>query len=266
MILHERLAFYSAFLNIHRSGVLTALFDCYVTGATWNCCHLGAFCLRCTTMHHVTSLHANPHTYGACVFSCNLPPALLAEWPGSFTCHCGNTGLERIPEWESAQKVDSGEENSPAAPAGLEPDTFRSRVRHSNHWAIPAPQLYCYVKRNAINSHNYPSHVSRVSWRSLPNTNQTLGLHRCIASSQTTSACTLNHSVHANRVISLEEAHKHLQLGEVTVNLLFYDCHECVMNVLGTTKQSSCTLHWHLAIQFLKFIVCERVWPSGKLL
>ena len=22
---------------------------------------------------------------------CNLPPALLAEWPGSFTCNCGNT-------------------------------------------------------------------------------------------------------------------------------------------------------------------------------
>ena len=26
------------------------------------------------------------------MFSCNLPPALLAEWPGSFTCYCGNTG------------------------------------------------------------------------------------------------------------------------------------------------------------------------------
>ena len=24
--------------------------------------------------------------------SCNLPPALLAEWLGSFTCYCGNTG------------------------------------------------------------------------------------------------------------------------------------------------------------------------------
>ena len=22
---------------------------------------------------------------------CNLPPALLAEWPGSFMCYCGNT-------------------------------------------------------------------------------------------------------------------------------------------------------------------------------
>ena len=30
------------------------------------------------------------------MFSCNLPPALLAEWPGFFTCYCGNTGVERI--------------------------------------------------------------------------------------------------------------------------------------------------------------------------
>ena len=30
------------------------------------------------------------------VFNCNLPPALLAEWPGSFTCYCRETGVERI--------------------------------------------------------------------------------------------------------------------------------------------------------------------------
>ena len=28
--------------NIHRSGVLTPLFCCYMAGATWNCSHLGA--------------------------------------------------------------------------------------------------------------------------------------------------------------------------------------------------------------------------------
>ena len=31
---------------------------------------------------------------GACVFRCNLPPALLAEWLGSFVCHCSNTEAE----------------------------------------------------------------------------------------------------------------------------------------------------------------------------
>ena len=26
-----------------------------------------------------------------CMFSCNLPPALLSEWPGSYMCYCLNT-------------------------------------------------------------------------------------------------------------------------------------------------------------------------------
>ena len=30
------------------------------------------------------------------MFTCNLPPALLAERPGYFTCYCGNTGVEQI--------------------------------------------------------------------------------------------------------------------------------------------------------------------------
>ena len=34
--------------------------------------------------------------------------------------NCCNTGVERIPKSESAQKVDPGEENSPAAPAGIQ--------------------------------------------------------------------------------------------------------------------------------------------------
>ena len=28
---------------------------------------------------------------GVCMFRCNLPPTLLAEWPGSFTCHRAKT-------------------------------------------------------------------------------------------------------------------------------------------------------------------------------
>ena len=64
-------------------------------GATWNCRRIGAssaYTIQPCTM----SLHAKPHTQGVCKFSCNLPPALLAEWPGSFTCYCGNMGVEWI--------------------------------------------------------------------------------------------------------------------------------------------------------------------------
>ena len=62
-------------------------------------------CTPCNLTHHVTSLHAKPHTWDACVFSCNLPPTFLARWPGSFTCYCGmggtvstDTGIRVSPE------------------------------------------------------------------------------------------------------------------------------------------------------------------------
>ena len=55
---------------------------------------------------------------GVCLFRCNLPPTLLVEWLGSFTCHCSNTGMERT-KTKSVHKVNSGEENSPTTPAGI---------------------------------------------------------------------------------------------------------------------------------------------------
>ena len=58
----------------------------------------------------------------------------------SFMCYCANTGVEWILKQESAQKVGPGEEHFPAL-QGLEPATFQSRVRCSNHWAIPTPML-----------------------------------------------------------------------------------------------------------------------------
>ena len=80
-------SFYSVFLNIHQSGVLTAL--------TWLVSHKTAAVLAHS--EYTMSLRAKPHTYGACVFSCNQPPALLAEWPGTFACYCGNM------EWNGYQ-------------------------------------------------------------------------------------------------------------------------------------------------------------------
>ena len=91
--------------NIHRSEY-TALFGCYMAGATWNCCRLGAYSVYtiqpCTTLqcHFIRTRIRRMHV---CLFSCNLPPALWAEWAGSFTCYCGNTGVERIPKLVSTE-------------------------------------------------------------------------------------------------------------------------------------------------------------------
>ena len=34
---------------------------------------------------------------GVYLFRCNLPPALLAECPGSFSCYSSDSGVEKIP-------------------------------------------------------------------------------------------------------------------------------------------------------------------------
>ena len=70
------------------------------------------------------------------MFRCNLPPALLAERPGSFTCHCGNTGVERTPNKSQHTKLSQEKKIlSPLLP-GLEMATFRSRVRRSYQQAV----------------------------------------------------------------------------------------------------------------------------------
>ena len=91
-------ALHSAFFSIHWSGysaVWLLLGRCHVKLLLSHC----MFCLHHTAMHQFTvSLYLKLHTEGPCVFSCNLPHALLAGWLGPFTCNCGNTGVERIPK------------------------------------------------------------------------------------------------------------------------------------------------------------------------
>ena len=104
----------------------------YMTGAVWNYCHLytlynQAAC--CITSCKATYLH---------VFSCNLPAALWAEWPRSFSCYCSN-GWNGC--WNKSQHGKLTLEKTILTPLlqGLEPTTFQSCVWHSNHWAIPVP-------------------------------------------------------------------------------------------------------------------------------
>ena len=96
-----------------------------MAGATWNCCHLVTFCVHHTTIHHVTSSKA---TYVRCM-RVYLQPALLAEWPGSFTCYCGNTG------WNGYQN------KSQHRKLTLEKKILPLLLQRSNHWAIPIPLL-----------------------------------------------------------------------------------------------------------------------------
>ena len=75
-------------------------------------CHMKLLLSQCvfwkhhTTMRQFTmALNSKPCNYVQ--YMCVKPSAFLAKWPGCCTCYCGNT--------ESTQKVDPGEEHSPAA-------------------------------------------------------------------------------------------------------------------------------------------------------
>ena len=83
----------------------------------------------CTPHNHPSvsvSLYLKPNTQRAGGLSCNLPPALLAEWPGSFMHYCSNTGVKQTPKQESTQKVDPGEVNPPPLLLVIQPTTFQS--------------------------------------------------------------------------------------------------------------------------------------------
>ena len=93
VILHEWLAFYSVLLNIHWSGVLTAL--------AWLVPHETAAIsaqVLCTPYNHAPCHFMQSHIcklYACLAVTWDLH---LAEWLGSFMCYCGTMGVERIPK------------------------------------------------------------------------------------------------------------------------------------------------------------------------
>ena len=64
-----------------------------------------------------------------CVFIRNLPTADVAEWPGSFTCHCGNAEVERTSNKSQHTKLTLEKKILPPLLPGFELTTFRSQVR-----------------------------------------------------------------------------------------------------------------------------------------
>ena len=54
---------------------------------------------------HIVGLLRLRSVKGVRMFRCNLQPALLEEWPGSFTCYFGNIGLERTPNKSQHTKL-----------------------------------------------------------------------------------------------------------------------------------------------------------------
>ena len=65
--------------------------DCFLMSYVW--------------AHFTLSPHRHHWVRGVCMFRCSRPPALLAEWPEPFTCHCSNTGVEWAPNKSQHKKL-----------------------------------------------------------------------------------------------------------------------------------------------------------------
>ena len=75
---------------------------------------------------------------GACMFRCNLPPVLLAEWSGSFMCHCCNRGVEWTLNKSQYTKLTLEKKILLPLLLGFELASFWSWVRRSYQQAILA--------------------------------------------------------------------------------------------------------------------------------
>ena len=78
---------------------------------------------------------------GVCVFRCNLPPALLAEWPGSFIRNCSNMGIEQTLNKSEHTKLILEKKILPPLLPRFRLATFWSRVWQTYQQAILAPHI-----------------------------------------------------------------------------------------------------------------------------
>ena len=173
VILYEWLAFYGTFLNIDWSAILTVLFDCYMAGAAWNCCHLGAFCVYRTIMHYVKSLHAKPHTQSV------WPKSQALYWHGfESLVHTRTMNEERVQEPNIFQKSSVQFIPEPWIKRGLRtyiPEVFsavhtrnmnQNRVKNLHSWSHQCGSYQNYESKEGVRTY-LPEVISVVHTRTM---------------------------------------------------------------------------------------------------
>ena len=152
VILHEWIAFYSVFLNIHRSGVLTEL--AWLVPQESAARERQSRCILCTPYNHAPCHFMQSHIRK--VYVCLAVTCHLRFWQndrGLLRATVVTRGWNGYRNKSQHRKLTLEKRIFPPLQQGFEPATFRSRVRRSNHWAIPAPQI-CGAT-NQLQSTNY---------------------------------------------------------------------------------------------------------------
>ena len=152
MVLHEWQLFIAGFfffffffLNIHRSGVLTAL--------AWLVLHETAAIsaqVLCTPYNHAQCHFMQSHIRK--VYACLALTCHLHFWQNDrdlLRATAVTRGWNRYRHQSQHRKSTMEKKILPPLLQGFEPGTFQSRVRRSNHWAIPVPEYasWCLFSR-----------------------------------------------------------------------------------------------------------------------
>ena len=141
VILHEWITFYSAFLHIHRSGVLTAL--AWLVPQESAARESQSRRVLCTPYNHAPCHFMQSHI--SKVYACLAVTCHLRFWQndrGLLRATVVTRGWNGYRNKSQHRKLTLEKKILPPLQQGFEPATFRSRVRRSNHWAIPAYQAY----------------------------------------------------------------------------------------------------------------------------
>ena len=131
------IGFLARFLNIHRSGVLTAL--------AWLMPHETAAVsaqVMCTPYNHAPCHFVQSHIHK--VYACLAVTRHLQFWQNDRGILRATAVTRRWNGYRNKsqhRKSTLEKKTLPPLLQGFEPATFQSRVRRSNHWAIPAPQI-----------------------------------------------------------------------------------------------------------------------------
>ena len=154
VILYEWLAFYSTFLSIHRSGVLAAL--------TWLMPHKTAAVLV-RSVYTIQPCTMSLHESHICkVYACLAVTCHLRFWQNDWDLLRATVVTQG---WNGYQNKSQHRKLTPEKKIlspllpGLEPATFRSRVRRSDHWAIPAPKRILLKKKKKSDSDWEITHI-----------------------------------------------------------------------------------------------------------
>ena len=130
-------SFYSAFLNIHRSGVLTAL--AWLVPQESAARESQSRRVLCTPYNHAPCHFMQSHLRK--VYACLAVTCHLRFWQndrGLLRATAVTRGWNGYRNKSQHRKLTLEKKILPPLQQGFEPATLQSRVRRSNHWAIPA--------------------------------------------------------------------------------------------------------------------------------